>query len=172
MADIFISDILGWRMSEIKNTNLIEALEECASQLEHLNMSYPKLACEDSQEGVQQWRDRKGEIHLVMKEIQKRQGVDMVVDTGKLAKELLVSSSIEETLDMLLKDHGVEMDVNTLVKMVGKRSYLGSLKKEVGFLHNNGISNDQIAELWNELERPGPGGDLWCKETVTLIGGE
>lgn len=159
-------------MSEIENKNLIDALQECADQLEHLNTSYPKLACEDSQEGVQQWRDRKGEIHLVMQEIQKRQGVEVVVDTGKLAKELLVSHSIEETLDMLLKDHGVEMDVNTLVKMVGKQSYLGSLKKEVGFLHNNGISNDQIAELWNELERPGPSGAEWTKETVTLVGGE
>jgi hypothetical protein len=107
-----------------------------------------------------------------MKEIQKRQGVDMVVDTGKIAKELLVSHSIEETLDLLLQDHGVEMDVKTLVKMVGKQPYLSSLKKEVSFLHNNGISNEQIAELWNELSRPGPSGAEWTKETVTLVGGE
>jgi hypothetical protein len=159
-------------MSEVDNTNLIEALEACADQLEHLNRSYPKLACDASHEGVQQWRERKGEIHLAMREIQKRQGVEMVVDTAKLAREMLVSHSLEEALDLLLQDHGVEMDVNTLVKMVGKESYLGSLKKEVGFLHNNGISNEQIAELWNELERPGPSGAEWTKETVTLVGGE
>jgi hypothetical protein len=56
--------------------------------------------------------------------------------------------------------------------MVGKQPYIGSLKKEVGFLHNNGISNEQIAELWNELGRPGPSGADWTKETVTLVGGE
>lgn len=151
---------------------MIEAFEACADQLERLNKSYPKLACDASNSGVQQWRERKGEIHLAMQEIQKRQGVEMVVDTGKMAKELLVSHSIEETLDLLLQDHGVEMDVKTLVKMVGKQSYLGSLKKEVAFLHNNGISNDQIAELWNELQRPGPSGAEWTKETVTLVGGE
>lgn len=159
-------------MGDIDNSKLIDALEDCADQLERLNNSYPKLASEASQEGVQQWRERKGEIHLVMKEIQKRQGVEMVVDTGKIARELLVSHSIEETLDLLLQDHGVEMDVKTLVKMVGKQPYLGSLKKEVSFLHNNGISNEQIAELWNELSRPGPGGAEWTKETVTLVGGE
>ncbi len=159
-------------MSEIENKKLIEALEACADQLEHLNMYYPKLATEASHEGVQQWRERKGEIHLVMQEIQKRQGVEYVVDTGKLARDLLVSHSVEETLDLLLKDHGVEMNVKTMVKMVGKQSYLGALKKEVGFLHNNGISNEQIAELWNELERPGPSGDPWSRETVTLVGGE
>ncbi len=159
-------------MSEIeKNNNLIEALEECADQLEYLNMRYPKLACEESKEGVQEWRKRKGEIHLVMQKIVKRQGVEMVVDTGKLARDLLVSHSIEEVLDLLLKDHGIEMNVKTLVKMVGKESYLGSLKKETGFLHNNGISNEQIAELWNELERPGPSGAEWTEETVTLVGG-
>ncbi len=159
-------------MKEIENKKLIDALEACADQLERLNTYYPKLACEASQEGVQQWRKRKGEIHLVMQEIQKRQGVEYVVDTGKLARDLLVSHSVEETLDLLLKDHGIEMNVKTMVKMVGKQSYLGALKKEVGFLHNNGISNEQIAELWNELERPGPSGDPWCRETVTLVGGE
>jgi hypothetical protein len=159
-------------MGEINNTKLIEAFEACADQLEHLNQCYPKLADEVSHDGVQQWRERKGEIHLAMQEIQKRQGVDMVVDTGKLAQDLLVSHSIEETLDLLLQDHGVEMNVKTLVKMVGKQSYLGALKKEVVFLHSNGISNEQIAELWNELERPGPSGAEWTKETVTLVGGE
>jgi hypothetical protein len=159
-------------MSEVENSKLIEALQACADQLERLNKSYPKLACDASHAGVQQWQERKGEIHLEMQEIQKRQGVEMVVDTGKIAKELLVSHSIEETLDLLLQDHGVEMDVKTLVKMVGKQPYIGSLKKEVGFLHNNGISNEQIAELWNELGRPGPSGADWTKETVTLVGGE
>jgi hypothetical protein len=169
---VIIAFILRVGMSEIDNSKLIDALEACADQLEHLNESYPKLACEASQGGVKQWRKRKGEIHLAMQEIQKRQGVEMVVDTGKLARELLVSHSIEEVLDLLLKDHGMEMDVKTLVKMAGKQSYLGSLKKEVVFLHNNGISNEQIAELWNELERPGPGGVEWTEETVTLVGGK
>lgn len=159
-------------MSEADNSKLIEALQACADQLERLNESYPKLACDASHAGVRQWQERKGEIHLEMQEIQKRQGVEMVVDTGKIARELLVSHSIEETLDLLLQDHGVEMDVKTLVKMVGKQPYIGSLKKEVSFLHNNGISNEQIAELWNELGRPGPSGADWTKETVTLVGGE
>lgn len=158
-------------MNEINNKRLVEALEACADQLEHLNMNYPKLASEASHEGVQLWRKRKGEIHLVMQEIQKRQGVEYVVDTGKLARDLLVSHSIEEVLDLLLKDHGIEMNVHTLVKMVGKQPYLGALRKEVGFLHKNGISNEQISELWNELDRPGPSGDPWSEATVKLVGG-
>ncbi len=159
-------------MKEITSSKLIKALEDCADQLEHLNMDYPKLASEASHEGVQHWRKRKGEIHLVMQEIQKRQGVEYVVDTGRLARDLLVSHSIEEALDMLLKDHGIEMDVKTMVKMVGKQPYLGALRKEVEFLHNNGISNEQIAELWNELDRPGPSGAEWSEATVTLVGGK
>ncbi len=158
-------------MIAVEDKKMMEVLEECAEQLEHLNMTYPKLASEASHEGVQKWRKMKGEIHLVMQEAQKRQGVEYVVDSGRLAKDLLVSHSIEETLDLLLKDHGIEMDVKTMIKMVGKQAYLGSLRKEVTFLHANGISNEQISELWNELERPGPSGDPWCKETVTLVGG-
>jgi hypothetical protein len=159
-------------VAEIKNEELIKALEECADQLEHLNGIYPKLASEVSHEGVQYWRKRKGEIHLVMQEIQKREGVEVVVNLRQVASDLLVSHSIEEVLDMMLQEHGVELTATKLVKMVGKQAYLGALKKEGGFLHKNGISNEQIAELWNELERPGPGGEQWCKETVTLIAGE
>jgi hypothetical protein len=159
-------------VNEIRNEKLIKAFEDCADQLEHLNGIYPKLASDVSHEGVQYWRKRKGEIHLVMQEIKKRQGVEVVVNLRQVASDLLVSHSIEEVLDMMLQDHGVELTVTKLVKMVGKQTYLSALRKEVGFLHKNGISNEQIAELWNELERPGPGGEPWSKATVTLIAGE
>ncbi len=159
-------------MSETKNEELIKAFEACADQLERLNMNYPNLANEVSHEGVQSWRKRKGEIRLVLKEQRKGEGVEMVANLSTLAADMLVSHSIEEVLDLLLKNHGVDLDVKKLVKMVGKQPYLGALKKEAEFLHTNGISNQQIAELWNELERPGPSGDPWSTTTVTLIAGE
>ena len=135
-------------------------------------MNYPKLASEISQGGVRNWRKRKGEIRLVMKQRQKREVVEVVASLGILASDMLVSHSIKEVLDMLLQDHAVDIDVTKLIKMVGKQAYLSALRKEEGFLHKNGISNEQVAELWNELERPGPSGEPWSQATVTLVGGD
>ncbi|MCP3671153.1 MAG: hypothetical protein GY814_12115 [Gammaproteobacteria bacterium] len=60
--------------------------------------------------------------------------------------------------------------MHKLIKTVGKDAYIAAMRKEVIFLRENGVAFDQIANLWNELGRPGPGSGPWTESSVSLLG--
>ena len=107
---------------------------------------------------------------MQVKEAQQQQNIEMVPNLDKLSAELLENNSIEDVLDILLKDHGIDIPEQKLIKSVGKDAYLTALRKEVVFLRENALSFSQIAELWNELGRPGLNGGIWTEANVSLLG--
>jgi len=150
--------------------DIIDTIDACADQLEHLNLTYPKLASDDTHDAVHNWRKRRGEIRLQVKEMQKGHGVEIVQNLEQVCVELLKNNSLEDVLDILLEKYGIDISVRKLIKTVGKGAYISALRKEVGFLQQNGIALEQIADLWNELDRPGPGTEPWTESSVSLLG--
>jgi len=150
--------------------SVIDTMDACADQLERLNKTYPELASDGTHEAVQKWRHRRGEIRLQVKEVQKGHGVEIVQNLDQLCVELLEIHSLEDVSDILLEKHGIDMSVRKLITIVGKGAYIAAMRKEVGFLRQNGIGIEQIADLWNELGRPGPGSGPWTESSVSLLG--
>ncbi len=158
-------------MNNKPSQSVIETMDACADQLERLNKTYPELATDGSHEAVQKWRQRRGEIRLQVKEARKGHGVEIVKNLDQLCAELLQTNGLEDVSDILLEKHGIDMPVRELIKTVGKQAYIAAMRKEVRFLRQNGVAVEQIADLWNELERPGPGSGPWTESSVSLLGG-
>ncbi len=156
-------------LNQKPNQNIIDVIDACADQLEHLNQTYPKLSSDDTHTAVQNWRQRRGEIRLIVKEAQKGHGVEIVQNLEQLCVELLENHGLEDVSDILLEKHGMDISVRKLIKTVGKGAYISAMRKEVGFLQQNGVALEQIADLWNELDRPGPGSEPWTESSVSLL---
>jgi len=88
----------------------------------------------------------------------------------QLCSRILEEHSLEDASDILLRNHGIDIPVSKLINTVGKQSYLDAMRREVSFLRENGISSAQVAELWNELDRPGPDSGPWTEAGVSLLG--
>ncbi len=163
-------------MNQKSRQDIFDIIDACADQLEHLNQAFPGLASDDTHTAVKNWRQRRGEIRLQVKEVQKGHGVeivqnvDVVQDLDQLCAELLETHGLEDASDILLEKHGIDISVHELIKNVGKEAYIAAMRKEVTFLRENGVAFDQIASLWNELGRPGPGSGPWTEPSVSLLG--
>ena len=152
-----------------EHSDLIAALDECADHLERLNREYPHLASRWSEQSVDDWRNRKSELLLNYTLEQKDRSTES--DLGRLATKLLEENSLEDVQEIMREQHGEELSIQQLVRVVGRGTYLHNLKHEVLFMRENSISFAQIASLWNELERPAFGGDRWDAESVAMLNG-
>jgi hypothetical protein len=159
---------------------LIDALDACADHLEKLNAKFPKLACDVTHEGVENWRKR--QVHFSINYEEKDHGAPIELgagdvieteaeteDLGELARELLEANNVDDVVDVLTQDYDPDMSVSKLIELVGNGSYVAALKREVSFLEENAVTFEQIAELWNQLDRPALGGDKWTARSVSIL---
>ena len=153
--------------------NLLDRLEksvdDCAECLERLNKQFPHLASENSTSGVEHWRQRRIRSNIHDMSEAPAEPV-MPADGGKaLALELLQSHGLEDVLDILRDEHRIDLTLPQLIHLVGKQAYRGSLGRDAQELMRNAISYEQIASLWNELDRPALGSARWNARSVSML---
>ncbi len=150
-----------------QHAGLIEAVDNCAERLHHLNQNYPLLATPASLEGVQHWRQRRAHHRLRHKvpPAELPEGPNI----RAITLDLLQHNGLEDTLDILLDKHDVDLSLPKLIHLVGKEAYIAALKREAALLLANAISYEQIANLWNDLDRPALGGASWSPRSVSVL---
>lgn len=142
----------------------LEGLEACAERLEHLNCRFPELASENSLSGVESWRQ------LCSSNNTEAEGQpEDPRAIAELALPLLQRESVEEVVAILAGDHGFDGDLKELVRLVGAGPYGAALAREVRQLADNAVSYQQIAGLWNDLDRPVLGGERWSADSVSVL---
>lgn len=148
---------------------LFEAVDACADQLDRLNNQFPHLAKKSTRESVSHWRNRKIQIRLHQTHDESAVTGNPTEDVKKLAMNLLETNGLEETLDILFATHQLDITLPKLIHLIGKGEYIVALRKDAGLLLENAISYDQIAQLWNDLDRPAMGGPNWNGRSVSIL---
>lgn len=155
---------------------LFDAVDACAERLEDLHSKFPDLATHENLESVANWRQRKQQMKLQMGiagkpkgKVEMAQGKPELAEVKALAASLLDENGLEECLDILLAEHRVDLTMPELIRLVGKRGYIEALRRDARMLLANAISYDQIASLWNDLERPAFSGPKWEARTVSQL---
>lgn len=87
------------------------------------------------------------------------------------ATELLTKQghTLEEVIDILRTEHGVEVDISDLIQRVGKAVYITALRRDAVKLQNDRVSFSQIAKRWNEQGRPSLDDESWTASTVSIL---
>ena len=153
---------------------LQQALDACAERLDSLNRSYPELASPISQGAVEQWHQTKVSLGLNPGpcedlESQDKNSDDSLHEARKRAIELLESNGLEEVQDILQTEHALTLNMPKLVQLIGNTAYRGALKKDAELMLHNAITYEQIANLWNDLERPAFGAPDWNPRSVSVL---
>lgn len=154
-----------------RNSELEQAMDACAERLEFLNRTFPLLATKTTLDGVLRWRnwriqDFDHDSGGLTPPEQKTQ-----IDVGAIAGNLLQQCSLEDVLELLLSNYSVELSISQLIDLIGKQEYLASLKRDVKELLRNAVSFEQIAALWNDLERPAFNGPVWNGRSISMLVG-
>lgn len=143
----------------------IEAADVAANKLEQLNTRYPHLATEASRAAVTNTRKRLKSIAVHMPKAPEK-----APELEEIIAGLLPSCTLDELLERLEREHGVELDFVALIHLIGFDAYCDALRKEVAQYQRNFLSFEQIAELWNESKMPAPGGrPRWDDKTVERL---
>jgi len=153
---------------------LQQALDACAERLDSLNQSFPDLASSISKEAVAQWNRTKVSLGLNLassddSESQEEDSENPLYEARKLAIELLQNNGLEEVLDILQTEHALTLNMPKLAHLIGNTAYRGALKKDGVQMLQNAITYEQIANLWNDLERPAFEAQNWNSRNVSVL---
>ena len=157
-----------------KRDRLQQALDACAERLDYLNRSFPDLASSISEEAVTQWNRTKVSLGLNLapshdSESQEVDSEDPSYEVRELAIELLESNGLEEVLGILQTEHAMTLNMPKLVHLIGNTAYRGALKKDGEQMLKNAITYEQIANLWNDLDRPSFEAPNWNSRNVSVL---
>ena len=151
------------------DSDLELAIDACADRLAFLNEAFSTLATETSLSGVELWRQCRTRRPIQAPQEEESKSKQPAIDLQSIAIELLKQNTLEDVLDLLADDHNTEMSLTELVHLIGNQQYLIALKRDLNELLKNAISFEQIATLWNDLERPALGGPTWNSRTISLL---
>jgi hypothetical protein len=151
-----------------------QALNACAERLDSLNQSFPDLASPTTEEAVSQWNRIKVSLGLNLEtsrdsESQEKDSEDPGYESRKLAIELLENNGLEEVRDILQTEHALTLNMPKLVQLIGNAAYRDALKKDAEQMLQNAITYEQIANLWNDLERPAFEAPNWNPRNVSVL---
>ena len=154
------------------NAELELAMDACADRLEFLNATFPLLATAKTMDGVLRWRKCRVQdpVPEAPTDILPQQE-SANSDIGAVAIGLLQQHSFEDVLELLQGRHNVKLSLPQLINLIGKHKYLSFLKRDVTELLKNAISYEQIAFLWNDLERPALSGPVWSSRSISMLVG-
>lgn len=141
----------------------METASVVADVIDHYNTHFPHLASQLTLSTVPLVRKRLKDVQLRI-----RKPVEQV-DVGSIAQALLEEMAPEDVLDELLSAHKQELNLRELIALAGEEPYLRSLQREATDYLANQITPDQTAQIWNEMERPPPGGGLWSQRKVERL---
>ena len=148
---------------------MVLAMDACADRLEYLNNLFPDLATPTTTEGVIHWRQYRSRLPNLDIAGELPRETQHAIDLRSIAIGLLQQHSLEDVLEMLKEEQAVELTLPELVQLIGRKDYLTVLKREFRELLKNAISFEQIAALWNDLERPAFGGATWNSRSVSML---
>jgi len=145
------------------------SVDACAERLDELNRRFPDLATDTSRMGVEHWlrHKTKAGIHNLaeLDPKPKRSSGEL----KELALRLLKIHDLEEVLDILLNEYQIDITLSQFIHLVGNHAYLVALRKDADGLLQNAISYEQIADLWNDMDRPALGGPSWNARSVSML---
>lgn len=153
-------------------SDLVLAMDACADRLEFLNKIFPDLATPNTMDGVVHWRQCRIPTPDQDFDQNTQHEAQASIDIRSAAVGLLQQNSLEDVLGLLSENHGIELSLPKLIQLIGRKEYLAALKREFNELLKNAISFEQIAVLWNELERPAFGGPSWNSRSISMLAGE
>lgn len=138
----------------------IETLQSVATAIERFNEEFPELSTLTTREVVPIVRDRLKKVQLRMPHR------STPANSQAIASALLQTLPPEDVITQLQQQHGIEIDLVQLIHLVGEHPYRSALEREAVELHQNRISAEQMAQLWNDSRRPAPGGGLWSAAKI------
>ncbi|MCW8945017.1 MAG: hypothetical protein OQL27_09615 [Sedimenticola sp.] len=152
-----------------KMRKLLESVDACADRLDALNTRFSNLATDATRESVEAWRKAKDQV--VFDQTEEKKEPKEGPDVKTIAVELLEKQGhgLEDVIDILMSDHQIEMTIESLAQTIGKQAYIAALRKDASDLLGNAISYAQIANLWNDLDRPAFGGETWTARSVSIL---
>ncbi|MCW8906973.1 MAG: hypothetical protein OQL28_06970 [Sedimenticola sp.] len=152
-----------------KMRKLFESVDACADRLEELNSQFTDLASDSTRQSVESWRNLKESVLFDHTEASKTPAEGP--DIKAIAIDLLENQGhgLEDVIDLLMSDHSVEIDIKGLAQLIGKEAYIAALRRDAADLLSNSISYNQIASLWNDLDRPAFGGENWTGRSVSIL---
>lgn len=152
-----------------KMRKLFESVDACADRLEELNNQFADLASDSTRKSVESWRNLKEAVYFDYTESSKAPAEGP--DIKAIAVDLLENQGhgLEDVIDLLMSDHKVEIDIRGLAQLIGKQVYIAALRRDAADLLDNSISFNQIASLWNDLDRPAFGGENWTGRNVSIL---
>jgi len=139
----------------------MDAMNVALDVLDKFNNKYPHLSSNITVSTISIVKNRMKNMTFSVSE--KTSNKDTILDD---TLKILETNSIEDTLVILRKKKGIDVDAKGLIQFIGQDKYLQILQKDIQELTHNMISADQIAEVWNELKRPPPGGGFWTEGKV------
>ncbi len=152
---------------------LFDVVDACAERLETLHKRFPDLATHENLESVANWHQRKQQLKLRLAGKQHAREASAekpdLEQVRELAISLLGANGLEECLDLMLAEHRIDLTLPELIRLVGKKGYIDALRGDARMLLANAISYEQIASLWNDLERPAFSGPKWEARTVAQL---
>jgi hypothetical protein len=139
----------------------LELAHEALGVLERFNQNREALASEHTRSTEVEVRKRLGSLEILLPPAPKRDH-----DLEDTARALLQDHSPDDALDILRAKHQADCDMNGLVHLAGSETYLQAMAREAEVFRDNRISDQQIADLWNEARRPAPGKPFWDRIAV------
>lgn len=152
-----------------KMRKLFESVDACADRLEALNSQFADLASDSTRQSVEAWRNLKESVIFDHNESRKESGEGVAIKA--IAIDLLERQGhgLEDVIDLLMSDHNIEIDIKSLAQTIGKQAYIAALRRDAADLLDNSISYNQIASLWNDLDRPAFGSENWTGRSVSIL---
>jgi hypothetical protein len=142
----------------------LEVAHEALEVLSRFNERWARLATPTTEEMEREVRKRLGGIEVLLPAPPKKDP-----DMSDRARALLLSMTPEEAIEILAREHNMDCDMNGLIHLAGTEAYLQSLSNEAELFQQNSILPEQIANLWNEAQRPAPGKPFWDRFLVEQL---
>ncbi len=144
----------------------LEIAETALTRFKALIDKYPDLANAELKEAERVARQRLASVQVSMPS-RPAKTPDLEELVRRLAGEY---QQLDDILDALCREHGVELDYLGLVHIMGLEAYQVSLGKELKVYEANALSDEQVAEIWNELQMPTPGGAVhWDSAAIERL---
>ena len=133
----------------------METATVVVDHIDRFNTDFPHLSSPRTRDVVPLVRRRLKDIELYLP--RKIEYADIAPD----AIRMLATTSPEDVVDALAEQFDTPLSLDQLIQIAGEKAYLGALQREAVEFDANRISAEQTSQLWNELQRPAPGGGLW-----------
>lgn len=155
-------------MSILVTPDFMRAFVGSVDRLDELNEKFPELATSSTQTAVEDARRLLGTIEMAAQKpkVGKLSKEEIL---AAAARELLQTCGLDDTIEILQSEHRTTLTPKQLVQLVGKHTYIATLRKEARDYQANSISFDQIAQLWNDFGRPPLGDAAWTGRTVSTL---